>query len=112
MLSAELNQQVLKRPKGGKVYVRRVRGGNRRRHRASAAGETPANLTGEYRKSRGYQVSGWRQMRFGVRDRKGRWLEEGTRNMKPRPGLRNTFDAKENQLQSIHEQAIAEVFGS
>lgn len=87
------SRQVLQKPKGGRLYIVR-RGKTRRRHRASAPGESPANLSGEYRRSIGYQVKGATQMVFGAGSKKvpyAKWLEEGTKRMKPRPGLGNAL---------------------
>ena len=109
-LSKELNEQTLKKPRAGRSYVRKVRGGSRRRHRASRAGETPANQSGTYRKSRGYNIRGWKQLEWGVKDPKAKFLEEGTKNMQARPGVRNTVDAKQNQVQSILESELRKAF--
>ncbi len=91
------NRQILEKPKGGRVY--RVRRGKRKfRHRASAPGESPANLSGNYRKSIGYKIRGSSQMIFGAGSAKvpyAVWLERGTRRMKPRPGLGNAVRATE-----------------
>lgn len=64
-LRAEANREILRKPKSGRVYVVRGRGGRRRRHVASAPGETHANLTGKLRRSIGWKVSGSDQMDFG-----------------------------------------------
>ncbi len=110
-LTKELNEQVLKRPRSGRVYVRRIKGGSRRRHIASRAGETPANRTGRYRKGRGYKIRGWQQLEFGVKNVPyAEYLENGTRKMQPRPGVKNAYEAKKNQIQAIMESKLNNLF--
>jgi len=96
-LNNELSKQMLAKNKRGKVYVKRIRGGARRRHKSSAPGQTPANQTGTMRKARGYQISGSDQLEWGIRSGKGaehaEFLESGTSKMSARPGLRNTVRA-------------------
>lgn len=96
-LNAELSKQMLAKDKRGKVYVRRIRGGARRRHRASAPDQTPANQSGRMRRARGYQLSGSDQLEWGIRSGKGadyaKFLESGTGRMSARPGLGNTVTA-------------------
>lgn len=75
--------------KTGRIYI--IRG---RLHQASAPGETPANITGNYARSVGYGISG-RRMRFGNSAYYAGFLEEGTTRMEPRPGLRNAIDDNE-----------------
>ena len=57
--------EILRRPKSGITYIRRDRAGRRRRHVASAAFETHANMTGKTRRSIGYVVRGALSMDFG-----------------------------------------------
>lgn len=92
----ELNRQMLSRDKEGRFYNVRTRTGRRRRHRASAAGQTAANRTGRMRKGRGFQLSGSDQLEFGIRGAPyASFLERGTRNMEARPSLGNTVRAIE-----------------
>ena len=110
-LSKELSEQVLKKPRSGRTYVTRIRGGNRRRHRASKAGESPANRSGNYRRSRGYNIRGWNQLEFGIKNVKyAKFLEQGTKNMDPRPGVKNAVEAKQNQIQGILESSLRNQF--
>ncbi len=104
-VQAEFNRQVLAKNKTGRLYVRRIKGGARRRHIASAPGETPANRTGAYRKAFGFSVDGAHQLRIGVEavgngpsGKYPLWLEVGTRRMKPRPGLSNAILASERDI--------------
>jgi hypothetical protein len=75
---------ILSRKKTGRIYSAVVRG-KRVRHRASAPGEVPANLSGDLQRSIAFIVNGGNQMTFGANTKYARWLEEGTKNMAPRP---------------------------
>lgn len=63
-LVKEARRSIIKGPKTGRLY--RIPG-RRRRHRASAPGEPPANLSGALQKSIDYQIRGWDRMEFGSR---------------------------------------------
>lgn len=109
-LQSEFNRQVLAKGKTGRIYIRRIKGGARRRHRASAPGETPANRTGNYRRNIGFKVQGWRNLVFGNSAKYAGYLEKGTRRMKPRPGLANTIKASErNIIRHLAEKIEGEV---
>lgn len=97
------NKEILKKPKKGRIYIIRDRAGRRRRHRASAPGETHANLSGKLRRSLGYQIRGAKTLEFGygVEQGKGagkvpiygKFLEFGTIKMEARPTLQNAISA-------------------
>ncbi len=93
-LITSFNKAVLAKPRSGRTYLVR-----KRKHTASRPGETAANLTGNYRKAIDYQLRGAMEMDFGNRAEYGGYLENGTKRMKPRPGLKNAID--ENEGQSI-----------
>jgi len=97
-LMSEFSRQVLEKNKTGRIYIRRTRSGAKRRHRASAPGETPANRTGTYRKGIGFKVQGAKQLVFGNDVEYAGFLESGTSRMKPRPGLSNTIKASERDI--------------
>lgn len=61
-------------------------------HRASAPGESPANITGSLAKSVDYDVRGHQQTEFGYKKLYGKFLEDGTVNMERRPNLQKVFD--------------------
>ncbi len=107
-LRKELRQEMLKKNKRGRTYVRRIRGGARRRHVASGPGQTPASLTGNYRNNVGYNIRGSRQLEFGVRDNVpyAVFLENGTRKMQARPGLANAVKATERNARSFFDKAL------
>ena len=93
--------QIISKNKTGKLYIRRDRLGRGKRHQASAAGESPANRTGNYRKSVGFNVSGSSELRFGNSAEYAGFLEVGTSRMKARPGLCNAI--KENERNTLRE---------
>lgn len=112
-LAAEASRMILRDPKTGRVYVRRDRAGRRRRHMASAAGETHANLSGTLRRSLSYQLHGATEIEFGYGVSSGKvapdyaaFVEFGTTKMKPRPSLRNTLNAQQKNLTQHFETGI------
>ena len=83
---------IKKGPKTGRLY--RIKG-RKRRHRASAPGEAPANLTGRLRKSVNFNVSGYDQMEFGDGEMYGKFLETGTKKMEAREHLGKSVRANQ-----------------
>lgn len=108
ILLKQVRQDINHKPKSGRLY--RLRKGKRWvNHRASAPGETPANLSGTYRRSMGFQIQGWRRMEFGSRSGTApyaRFLETGTSRMKARPGIGNALNAQQNRVRSEIDNAI------
>ncbi len=93
------NQQILdKSTKTGRIYIIHDRLGRKRRHQASASGESPANLSGNYRRSIGFNVNGSNELRFGNSAKYAGFLELGTSRMLKRPGLGNAVDANERNI--------------
>lgn len=83
-----VNNNTLRQPKTGRVYTRRIRGGRRRRHQASAPGEPHANLTGTLRRSADYKLGGSDQITVGYLDNPPNYapfVEFQTRTSAPRP---------------------------
>lgn len=66
-------------------------------HKASAPGEFPAILNGDYIRSLDFSLRGVSQLEFGSKDKKARWLEEGTGKMAPRPALGKAIKAREKE---------------
>lgn len=103
--------EILRKPKGGKTYIRRDAAGRRRRHVASAPGETHANLTGKTRRSLSFRASS-NQLEFGYGVQKGdapdraEWLEYGSSRMKARPSLKNGIDADQRNFQNFFDREI------
>ena len=87
-------------PKTGRVYTRRGR-----RKRASAPGEYPAILSGDYLNAMTFEVYGAFEMEFGNTDFKAEWLELGTEkeigSMEPRPALTLAVEAREKDTISV-----------
>ena len=109
LMEKNLRAEVIKKNKTGRVYRNgRTRTGRKRNHRSSASGETPANMSGNYRKNIGYQIHGSDNMQFGIRDGApyAEFLEEGTSNMDPRPGVGNTVRDTEKDAQNIFDSSI------
>jgi len=69
-------------PKTGRIYT--VRGA---RHQASSPGESPALRTGRLARSADYIVRNFQEMTVGESASYAGFLEDGTRNMDPRPHL-------------------------
>lgn len=108
-------QEIRRKPKSGRTYVVRVRGGRRRRHVASAPGETHADLTGALRRSISWQVRGYETMEFGygIRGSAPPWapfVELGTRNMEPRPSLENAIDSTQANAEQHWQEAMFSEF--
>ena len=109
------NKEILHGQKTGRVYVRRIRGGRTRKHRASAPGETHANLTGELRRSIGWKVSGSRRLLFGYgitqdAPKYARAIEQGSKTVKKRPSLKNAIEAERRNTMNSIERAAKKAF--
>lgn len=104
-LRTGVRKRIKEKPKTGRLY--RIKG-RRRRHRASAPGEDPANLTGKLRNSVGFDIRGTSQLEFGYRDTVdyGKFLEVGTNKMKPRPALTNQVNQSARNARQHFEREI------
>ena len=97
-LQATANKDILHKPKKGRTYIVRGPSGRKRRHVASAPGESHANLSGKLRRSMGWKVSGAKLMEFGygagpdTPPDYARFVDKGTRRMKARPSLGNSVN--------------------
>ena len=110
LLQTNLRKEVMKKNKTGRIYTNgRTKTGRQRRHRASGAGQTPANMSGNYRRNIGYQIRGSENMEFGIRDgaEYAHWLEDGTKKMAARPGVGNTVKDTEKDAQNFFDSALA-----
>lgn len=85
-----LRKIIRDKNKTGRIYI--IKG---RLHQASAPGEAPANLTGKLAKTADYKVRGTYQCEFGDKMFYGKFLEEGTRKILPRPHIIRTVKKKE-----------------
>lgn len=109
LLHMNLRKEVIKKNKTGRIYHNgRTKTGRRRRHRASSAGQTPANFSGNYRRHIGYQIKGSESMEFGIRDGADYavFLEDGTKRMAARPGVGNTVKDTEKDAQRFFDSAL------
>ena len=104
---AELSRQMLKKDKKGRTYIRRIKGGARRRHVASAPGQTAANRTGRMRRARSFKLRGSDQLEFGIEGVPyAAFLERGTRRMSPRPSLGNTVKTQQKNAENAFERYL------
>lgn len=104
-LIAEANREILKGNKSGVTYLRRTKSGRRRRHKASAPGETHANISGTLRKSLSFQLRGTSEIEYGYGVSSGKdapdyakFVEFGTTRMKARPSLKNSLTAERGNM--------------
>ncbi len=112
-LIAQANREILKGPKTGIIYIRRIAGGRRRRHQSSAPGQSHANLTGTLRRSLSFQKHGTRALEFGYGVSSGKdapdyakFVEFGTTKMKARPSLKNALNSQQGNLTQHFEREI------
>lgn len=80
--------------KTGRIYNRKTRGGRRRRHQASSAGESHASFSGTLTRSTDYKLGGRTEIRVGYLDNPPEYagfVEFRTRNMAPRPTIQNSI---------------------
>jgi HK97 gp10 family phage protein len=126
-LVKESSRLIMEKPKHGRLY-KLQRNGVSVLHRASAPGEAPANFTGALKSSLDFTVIGHDRMLFGSREqflgkggqpvelktRKGvvygKFLEEGTGKMAPRPFLITSLNNSAKQIeQNFVEQIIKNI---
>lgn len=100
-LVKQSNRLILDPPKTGKVY----RIGNKN-HRASAAGEAPANVTGVLRRSIDFEVKGSTELEFGAKAPYAGFLEKGTSKMDPRPYLLPAIYKQQSNMLAFFEKWI------
>ena len=91
-------KEIRRKPKAGRLYTIEVPPGSQRfrRHRASAPGETHAEITGKLRRSLGRRRRGHMDMTVGYLNKPppyGKDLEIGTPRVKSRPTIRNGMKA-------------------
>jgi hypothetical protein len=115
----EARRSIIKGPKTGRVYKI---SGRRRKHRSSAPGEPPANLTGQLQKSTGFLISGSSEMKIGAGGADGiihahasknvkyaRRLELGDSKVKARPYLIRAIENKQKDTELAFENGIKEL---
>ena len=103
LIGKELTKQsrdlIKNPPKTGRIYKLK---GRKKRHRASAPGQAPANRRGTLRRNVGFQVNGDIEMDFGVRPLVdyGKFLELGTAKMKKREFLIRAINEKRKDTEN------------
>lgn len=75
-------------------------------NQSSAAGEFPANQSGDLAKSAGFSVRGTRQMEFGTDTDYAEYLEDGTSKMAARPHVKRTANEKEGEFAQVLQNSI------
>lgn len=81
---------------------------NNDNHRASAAGQSPAMITGNYHDGFDYDAVGSEELIFGNSADYATFLERGTDTMDPRPGLRNAILHEARNMQTYLESSLKE----
>lgn len=113
-----IRDEVRNQPKTGRVYfVKKRKNGRRFRHKASAPGESHANITGRTLRSAGWKVrSNDLRVGYGLTSPKAtdhaNYLENGTKDkngnvkMQPRPSIQNSIDRNEKNTEEYLELEI------
>lgn len=99
-----VNRKLRRNTPTGEVY--RV-SGTQRLYRASAPGEPPANRTGGYANSFQPRYRNNEGL-IGTKDKRGPWLEFGTRRMAARPHLRPALSGASRRLRAILSRRVTE----
>jgi len=116
-LHREANKEILAKNKTGRVYWIRTRGGRRRRHIASAPGQTHANRTGRLRKALSWRVRGVVGLDFGYgiaasSPKYASFVEFGTRKMEARPSIGNAVRAVTSRtVEREYSDSLTRAFG-
>lgn len=116
-LKNRANAEILRKLKSGRLYITRTRSGRRRRHRASAPGETHANFSGTLRKAISWKVHGNDELAFGYGVTGGspkydEFVEFGTRKMEPRPSLDNAITFAQANVELRFTEEMNREFGT
>lgn len=113
---ATTSQEILRRPKSGRVYLVRGPSGRRRRHVASAPGETHANLSGALRRSLSWKAHGHEELEVGYgvsttgRNQMppyGPRLEFGGGNIEARPSVLHGIEAVQRNAERHLADGVA-----
>ena len=105
-LKSTASTNILKKPRMGRVY--RYRG---RRHVASVPGESWANRSGKTRRGIVYNVVSARKMEFGNTEKVGRFMEDGTPTIKPRPAHLISIRQNNRNIVNILESHVGKALG-
>jgi hypothetical protein len=105
VLKARANKDILAKDKTGRVYIIR-RGKIRRKHQASAPGETFANLSGAARKTLAFTVTGASELEFGFGSNSQTRYTKILETRLNRPALGNAVKKESGNVISILEQEL------
>lgn len=100
--------EILRKPKSGRTYLIMNKSGRRRRHVASAPGETHANLTGAARRSLSFQIQGVTSLEFGYGVSAGKDAPDYVEKLEStRPSLQNAIrDEQQTMLQHFERDIL------
>lgn len=100
--------EILRKPKSGHTYFILTKSGRRRKHVASAPGETHANLTGATRKSLSFKLHGTTHLEFGYGVSGGKEAPDYAEELEStRPSLQNAIrDEQQNMIQHFERQIL------
>ena len=99
-LVREIKKDLSKKSSGSKKDIRYD---PKRSVWVSPAGKSPNNDTKELYNSVSWELRGDDAVFVGSEIKKGLWLEEGTKKMKPRPFIKSNAEKKSDQLTSVFE---------
>lgn len=77
---------------------------------SSAPGELPARRSGGLIRSIDYSVRAARELEVGSKASYGRFLEEGTRTIRPRPFIENTSSRHQTLMAKLLQEAAIQPF--
>lgn len=103
--------EILRKPKSGRTYFIRNKRGRRRKHVASAPGETHANLTGATRRSLSFKLKDATSFDFGYGVSGGNVAPEYAAQLEStRPSLQNAVKDQEQKMVQHFERQILRQF--
>ncbi len=102
-LKASANKDILAKDKTGIIRIIR-RGKVRRRHQASAPGQTFANLSGAARRTLGFDVRGGSELEFGFRKNQETFYTKILETSLNRPALGNAVKKEQGNSIMIMER--------
>jgi hypothetical protein len=117
------NKAILAKDKTGRIYKIRTKSGRMRTHQSSAPGQSHANLSGDLRKSIGWNVIGSDRLEFGYGLDKvkkapeyAQWIEFGTEaneaghvRLKPRPSIQNAITKTQGTAETYFNDEIKKI---
>lgn len=105
LLRADASKDILRKPRTGRVY--KYKG---RKHIASVRGESPANRSGNLRRSLMFKVHGFEELEFGYTADYGKFLEDEQKLN--RPALKLAIQRNEKNARSLFEKEMRKALGN